>query len=124
MSLNRLDIEKRLGGITSNLLREKGYISFVDVFISMEKLSKEDYENWRFEKVPYLERVIKVNLAKINFIMRTVQKNSRNGNLRTSKTVYKSWGKGPKKLLRFSKSGDPNIEEAYSIHFLKPKKNP
>ena len=63
MSLNRLDIEKRLGGITSNLLREKGYISFVDVFISMEKLSKEDYENWRFEKVPYLERVIKVNLA-------------------------------------------------------------
>ena len=69
MSLNRREIEKRLSGITSNLLREKGYISFVDVFISMEKLSKEDYENWRFKKVPYLERVIKVNLAKINFIV-------------------------------------------------------
>jgi hypothetical protein len=68
MSLNRREIEKRLSGITSNLLREKGYISFVDVFISMEKLSKEDYENWRFKKVPYLERVIKVNLAKINLL--------------------------------------------------------
>jgi len=68
MSLNRRKIEKRLSGITSNLLREKGYISFVDVFISMEKLSKEDYENWRFKKVPYLERVIKVNLAKINLL--------------------------------------------------------
>jgi hypothetical protein len=100
MSLNRKKIEKQLSMITSDLLREKGYISFIDIFMNFDKLSKEDYEKWRFHKVPYLEKVIKINLNKVNFIMRTVQKNSRNGGLGTSKTVYKFWGKGPKKLLK------------------------
>ena len=125
MKQNRQTILKQLSPVTTNLLHEKGYISFVDVFMSLGILSKEDYENWRFMKVPYLEKVIKVNLAQINLIMRTIQKNSKNGGLKSSKTVYKSWGKkGPKKLLRFSKSADPNIEEAYSTHFLKPKEKP
>ena len=107
----------------SDLLKEKGYISFVDIFMKLGKLSKEDYEKWRFKKVPYLEKVIKVNLNKISFVMKTVQRNSKKGGLIKSKTVYKSWGKGAKSLLCFSKSGNSNIEEAYSTHFLKPKKN-
>ena len=123
MSLNRKEIEKQLGPITTDLLKEKGYVSFVDIFMKLGKLSKEDYEKWRFKKVPCLEIMIKVNLSKISFIMKTVQRNSHKGGLRKSKTVYKSWGKGAKKILRFSKSGDPNIEEAYSTHFLTPKKN-
>jgi hypothetical protein len=36
-------------------------------------------------------------------------------------TVYKSWGKGKKVLLQFSKSGDPSLETAYATHFVKPK---
>jgi len=121
MKFNRREIVKQLSLITVNLLKEKGYINFIDVFINMDILSKEDYEKWRFKRIPYLEKVIKINLAKINFILRTIQKKSQNDGLRISKTIYKSWGKGPKKLLRFSKSGDPNIEVAYSTHFLKPK---
>jgi hypothetical protein len=53
---------------SSVVLREKGYICFVDVLIQMDKLSKEDYEAWRFRKVPCLERVIRVNLLRINVI--------------------------------------------------------
>ena len=124
MSLNRRQMQKNLSPITSTLQKKKGYISFVDVLMEMGYLSMEDYESWRFKQVPYLEKVIKVNLKKINFMLRTVQKNCRNGKLKPSKTVYKSWGRGPKKLLRFSKSGDPNLEEAYSTHFLKPKPLP
>jgi hypothetical protein len=37
-------------------------------------------------------------------------------------TVYKSWGKGKKTLLQFSKSGDPTIEAAYATHFVKPNR--
>lgn len=123
MNLNRKKIEKKLSTATSELLHEKGYIAFVDVFMKLGYLSKKDYENWRFKKVPYLEKVIFVNLGKINFIMKTVRQNSANGNLKASKTVYKSWGKGSKKSLRFSKSGEINIEEAYSTHFVKPKES-
>jgi len=36
-------------------------------------------------------------------------------------TVYKSWGKGKKTLLHFSKSGDPSIEAAYATHFVRPQ---
>jgi hypothetical protein len=100
--MNRKDIEKHLGPITSELLKEKGYISIVDVLMKMGKLSKEDYESWRFKKVPHLEKAIKINLSQTNFLIRKIQENSKNGKLRASKTVYKSWGKGAKKTLQFS----------------------
>ena len=121
MNLNQKQIMKKLSTATSKLMKEKGYISFVEVLIEMGCLSKYDYESWRFKKVPCLEKVINVNLKKINFMLRTMQKNCMNGKLKPSKTVYKSWGKGTKILLRFSKSGDPHIEEAYSTHFVKLK---
>ncbi len=120
-NMNRDGLIKKMNEASSVVLREKGYISFVDVLISMGKLSKEDYEAWRFRKVPCLEPVIKVNLPRINLMLRTLHQNAKKGGLRASKTVYASWGKGPRIPLRSSKSADPRIEEAYSTHFLKPK---
>jgi hypothetical protein len=119
---NRQDLERALSTITSELLKEKGYIGFVDVFMKLGYLSQSDYENWRFRRVSPLERVLTVNLSRINFIMKTVRRNSLNGHLKPSITVYKSWGKHKKTLLQFSKSGDPTIEAAYATHFVKPKR--
>jgi hypothetical protein len=118
---HRQDLARALSTITSQLLKEKGYICFVDVFMALGYLSKSDYENWRFQRVSPLERVLNGNLSRINFIMKTVRRNSLNGHLNPSMTVYKSWGKGKKTLLQFSKSGDPRIETAYATHFVKPK---
>jgi hypothetical protein len=117
---NRRDLERALSTITSELLQEKGYICFVDVFMKLGYLSQSDYENWRFRRVSPLERVLNVNLSRINFIMKTVRQNSLNGHLKPSMTVYKSWGKGKKTLLQFSKSGDPTIETVYATHFVQP----
>ena len=119
---NRQDLVRALSTITSELLKEKGYISFIDVFMQLGYLSTSDYENWRFRRVSPLERVLNVNLSRINFIMKTVRRNSLNGHLKPSMTVYKSWGKGNKTLLQFSKSGDPAIETAYATHFVQPKR--
>ena len=66
--------------------------------------------------------MIKVNLSKINFIMRAARKNSLNGGLRPSWTGYKSWGKGRKTLLQFSKSGQETIEKTYATHFVRGKR--
>src|SRR3990172_10883148 len=114
MSINRTDLVKQMNQATSELLQEKGYIGFIDVLIKIGKLKKEDYESWRHGKIRYLEDVISVNLAKINFMLRTLQQNAKKGNLRSSKTEYMKWGKEPKTKLRFSKYGDTNIEDAYS----------
>ena len=119
MTLNRKQIQTNLSTVTSELLKEKGYISFVDVFMKLGYLDPKEYEDWRMKRVPYLERVIKINPGKINFIMKTVRRNSLNGNLSPSWTGYKSWGKGKKIELRFSRTGDPNIEKTYATHFVK-----
>ena len=122
MARNRQDLLRALSTNTSELLKEKGYICFVDVFMKLGYLSQSNYENWRFKRVSSLERVLTVNLSRINFIMKTVRRNSLNGHLKPSMTVYKSWGKGKKTLLQFSKSGDLTIETAYATHFVKPKR--
>jgi len=87
---NRQDLERALSTITSQLLKEKGYICFVDVFMKLGYLSKSDYENWRFQRVLPLERVLNVNLSRINFIMKTVRRNSLNGHLNPSRSIYSS----------------------------------
>jgi hypothetical protein len=55
---NRRDLERALSPITSELLKEKGYLCFVDIFMKLGSLSQVDYENWRLKRVPYLERVL------------------------------------------------------------------
>jgi len=119
MSLNRRDLEKKLSPITGTLLKEKGYICMVDVFVKLEYLTDKDVEDWRMKKVPYLEKSIKVGLGKVSFIVKQVQSNCIKGKLKASRTEYRSWGKGKKVPLRFSKSGRQTIEEAYSTHYLK-----
>ena len=105
------------------LLREKGHISLADVFMNLGYLDHGDYEKWRMRRVSDLERVIKVNLSKINFIIRVVRKNAITLGLRPSRTEYRSWGKGKKTTLLFSKSGKQAIEATYATHFIpgKPK---
>ena len=117
--MNRQELQAKLGSATSRLLREKGCISYPDLFIALGYLDRRDYEDWRFRRVPYLERLIKTNLARISFIMMTVRKNSLNGKLKPGWTAYLSWGKGAGRL-RFSKSESPRIEQLWATHFVKP----
>ncbi len=63
--MNRAELVSNMNAVSSMLLREKGYISFVDVLIRMERLSKENYEAWRRRSIPYLERAIRLNLNQL-----------------------------------------------------------
>lgn len=121
MSINRTDLIEQMQEASAMLLEEKGYVSFVDVLMRMGRLAKVDHDAWRFGKVRCLEEVVTINLAKISHLLQAFQRHARAGGLRPSKTAYQSWGKGRKRQLRFSKSGTPNIEEAYATHFLKPR---
>lgn len=92
----------------------------IDVFVHMDLLSKADVESWRFGRVPYLEKVIRCSLGKTSRIVRILRMHVHDLNMTPSHTAYVRWGKGPRTPLRFSKTGDPNLEEAYSRHFLRP----
>jgi hypothetical protein len=121
MSINRNDLLKKMSEVSMEILNEKDYISFIDVLMRIGKLSIENYESWRYRKVPYLEKVINVNLVKIKLMLRSFHENSLKLGLHPSKTVYVSWGKGTKSTLIFSKSRTKNIEDMYSTHFIKMK---
>jgi len=83
--VNRAELVASMNRVSSKLLKEKGYISFVDVLIQMGKLTKENYESWRMKRIPYLERVIGLNLGKLNYLRRTLRQNAVRGHLRPSK---------------------------------------
>lgn len=101
------------------LLEEKGFVSPIELLVKMDRLKSQEVEDWRFKRIPYLERVITGDLGKLNHILLTLMKFAEERNLKPSITVYKSWGKGPKKLLRFSKTGNPRMEKLYSTNYVK-----
>lgn len=104
-----------------SILATDSVVAPVDVLVRMELLSTSDLEDWRFGRIPYLERVIHCNLEKASRILRILRMHVHDLNMRPSLTVYKKWGKGVKISLRFSKSGNPHLEEAYSLHFVAPE---
>jgi Fe-S-cluster containining protein len=102
----------------SDVLRRQGFVSTVEVLMDMGKLSRKDYEDWRMGRVPFLEQVVGINLGRLQVILRELAATCRQLGLKESFTDYRKWGKGKKVRLRFSKSGDPHVEEAYATHFV------
>jgi len=103
----------------AELLQEKSFVAPVDLFMRIGKLSKEDYEDWRFNRIPHLEKVLHCNLSKANRILRILKCHAEAIGLKPSHTVYRKWGKGKKRItLRFSKFGEPNVELSYSTHYV------
>lgn len=103
-------------------LKKKGFVAPVDILMEIGVLSKEDYERWRNGQVDYLERVCKVNLKKLSAIMKEARAYARKNRLKPSWTYYHGWGKAKAKKLRFSKSGDKDVEHHYATHFLDSKR--
>jgi hypothetical protein len=104
------------------LIRDKGFASPAEVLMAVGVLSKADYENWRFGRIDYLERVCKVNLRKLSVISREIRAYARQHDLKPSWTDYRKWGKGENTRLRFSKSGDEQIERLYATHYVGQQK--
>ena len=109
--------------------QRRGYAAPVDVLMDIGVLPKQKYEDWRFGKVDYLERVCTVNLRKLSFIMHQMRVYAQKTGLKPSFCYYKRWGvkkktgQGHKPVipLRFSKSGNPEVEKWYAPHFVDSK---
>jgi hypothetical protein len=120
--MNDKELEKKVKQYTSELAYKKGHVCSVDVLIKLDYLSEKDYQDWRFGKIPYLEKACQANLHKLSAVNKYIRKYSAEWNLEKSWTAYDKWGKGPKKRLIFSKSRDYQIESLYATHFLNKKR--
>ena len=100
------------------ILARTDVIAPSEILIEMGNLSNNNYEAWRKGRVPYLERVFEGNLSKASRILRIIGFHAHDLNMVPRQTVYHQWGKGKNRVLRFSKSGNPNLERAYSCHYV------
>src|SRR4029453_4630622 len=100
-------------------LKSQNFVAPIRVFLSMGLLEAQDIDNWRKVRVPYLEEVKKFKLTKAGRAPPILRFHAHDLNLKPSVTVYRRETSGGKIPLRFSKSGERNIEEAYSRHFVK-----
>ncbi len=112
-------LSQKVSTVAGNAISRQGYVSAIDLFLGIGWLNQDNLLDWKKGKIPYLERVLTVNLGKISRTMKELRFWATHAKLKESITVYqhKSY------RLRFSKSGNPNIETAYSTHFVLVKSN-
>ena len=114
----------RIDHAVAAILRSGKMVAPVDVLVGMDLLAPEKLEAWRQGEVPYLERAISCNLTRLSRLLRILRFHAHDLNLVSSVTAYLRSGKGPKQRLRFTRSGDPKLEEAYARHYTWPGKGP
>lgn len=101
------------------LLETNNIVTPVELLLRLQRIAKQQYEDWRFGRIPYLEHVCIGNLSTLSVILRILDHHARAIGLKPSQTVYHGWGRGRKHIvLRFSKTGEPALEAAYSRHYV------
>lgn len=103
----------KIANVAGSIISRKGYVSTIDLFFEIGWLKQDKLNDWKHGKISYLERVITANLSKISKVMKELKSWAIHSKLKPSFTVYKH--KSHK--LRFSKTGQLNIETAYSTHY-------
>ena len=114
----------RIARAVEALLARGKVVAPVDVLVGMDLPTADQLHAWRRGQVPYLERVINCNLPRLSRLLRILRFIAHGLNLRPSSTVYLRHGKGGRLPLRFTKPGDPKLEQAYSTHFVWPGNGP
>ena len=109
---------RRVTGSVHTLLKKSAVVTPTGVLIEIGYLTEDGFQDWRFGRVPYLERIITCNLSKAQRILLILKYHAEESGLKQSSTVYKKRGKGRKVLLRFSKSGSAYMETLYSTHYV------
>ena len=98
----------------AQVLARQRSVSPVDVFLGMGLLDADDLSKWKRGATPYLERVLRCNLPRASGILRILRFHAHDLNLGPSITRYMH----RKSALRFSKTGEAPLEEAYARHFV------
>ncbi len=103
----------RVARAVTELLASGLPVSTPAVFVKMGMLSEGSLKAWRDGKVPHLERVIAGSLGKTSRIVRIVSLYAHDLNLPPAPPHVAGPIKHKGHALRFCKTGEPRVEEAY-----------
>lgn len=128
--MNNQELVAKVNSSMYRQCRDRGFATPVDVLMDIGVLQKDKYEDWRFGRISYLERVCTINLHKLSTVRHQMRVYAQKAGLKPSFCYYKQWGtkkkggQGRKPVipLRFSKSGNPDVERWYATHFVDLKR--
>ncbi|MCB1225170.1 MAG: hypothetical protein KDK99_05100 [Verrucomicrobiales bacterium] len=100
---------------TARILARQRFVTPVGLFVEMNLLDPKDLARWKAGQVPCLERLIRCNLTRAGRILRLLRFHAHDLKLKPSMTAYRHKGQ----TLRFSRSGDPGVEDTYARHFVR-----
>lgn len=112
-------LEARVVRAAEATLEFQKFVAPIDVLIGLGWLTSSHVDAWRQGRVDYLERSINANLNKISRAMGVFRRWARQRGLQPSETAYLGRARH-RRALRFSKNGNPTIEQAYRTHWMSP----
>ena len=101
-------------------LADHSYVSCIDVLCGMGLLPPGHVDSWRKGQVDFLERAVQGNPHKISSCMAMFRRWGLEKGLTASETHYVRRTRNGTIDLRFSKSGESQIEKNYRTHFVSP----
>jgi len=114
---NRRKLAERVTRAAEAAFAAQKYVSPVDVLVGIGWLDPGAVKRWRQGQVDYLERVVQTNLPRISEAMKLFRSWARANGLVPSETSYVA-RMPQRRTLRFSKSGNPTIEQLYRTHWI------
>jgi len=112
----------RIVRATDAILKMGKVVRPIDVLVGMGLLTPAQLADWYAGRTPYLERVIAGNLKRLSRLLRILRFHAHELKLMPSFTAYRRHGS--RAALRFTKTGDANLEKVYATHFIWPGKQP
>jgi hypothetical protein len=117
---NRVPLADRVAKAAEVALAARQSVGAIDVLVGIGWLDTSSVERWRRGQIDCLEEVIRTNLPRIAEAIQLFRSWAIGRGLFASQTAYVA--RTPRRqFLRFSRSGNPAIEESYRTHWMSPE---
>jgi len=113
-------IEERVARAAEAALADKKFVAPVDVLLGVGWLQPGLVDRWRQGRIEYLEVAAQVDPSKLSAAMTAFRRWTERHGLQPSEIEYVARTRD-RRRLRFTSSGDPAIERAYSTHWVSPE---
>lgn len=123
MSGGSEELERRVVRAAEAALAEQRTVSAVDVLVALGWLAPSHLAMWRQGRVESLEEMLSVGPAKLAAALGELERWAHRRRLVPSETASAA-RTADRRPLRFSKSGDADLERIYRTHWLSPELSP
>lgn len=114
------DLEGRVARAAEAVLARQRYVSALDVLLAIGWLAPSHLAEWRQGRIECIEQALQAKPTRVAQAMRTLREWAQRQGLAPSEIAYTARTRD-RRPLRFSPSGDPEVERAHRTHWISPE---